>query len=68
MIILKAVFSEDGSNRQTLEKDVYAIFVKYVMEVASKYLKIYDILFSSNVHQVLSPNCFMYEKLKKTII
>ncbi|KAH3887066.1 hypothetical protein DPMN_011079 [Dreissena polymorpha] len=35
MIILKAVFSENGSNRQTLEKDVYAIFVKYVREVAS---------------------------------
>ena len=35
--LLKPEFSPEGSNSRSLENDVYAAFVKYIREVASKY-------------------------------
>jgi hypothetical protein len=34
--IFKPTFSEEGSNNRMLEKSVYAVFLKYIREVASK--------------------------------
>ena len=37
--LLKPEFSPEGSNSRSLENKVYAAFVKYMREVASKYSK-----------------------------
>lgn len=37
--LLKPEFSPEGSNSRSLENKVYAAFVKYMREVASKYIK-----------------------------
>lgn len=34
--LLKPQFSEDGSNSKEMEKKVYAAFLRYLREVASK--------------------------------
>ena len=34
--LFRPVFSEEGSNSCRLEKSVYALFLKYIWEVASK--------------------------------
>ena len=34
--LFRLVFSEEGSNSCRLEKSVYALFLKYIREVASK--------------------------------
>ena len=34
--LFQPVFSEEGSNSRRLEKSVYALFLKYIREVASK--------------------------------
>ena len=35
-VLLTASFSEEGSNKRTYENKVYAEFLKYIRQVASK--------------------------------
>ena len=38
--LLKPDFSEEGTNSRKFEGDVYSIFIKYLREVASKYISV----------------------------
>jgi len=39
--LLKATFSEEGSNKRRFENQIYAEFLKYLRQVSSKYKIVY---------------------------